>query len=66
MSIKVHYKTAIAKIFFVLFFINFKNILTISFNNNNKILECMAQFGHTQGFYYSIIKTLSYLLTINH
>ena len=35
-------------------------------NDNNKSLECMAQFSHTSGFYYIIIKTPSYISKINH
>ena len=44
MSIKVHYKIAIAKIFFVCSFINFQKIRWCFNNNNNKSLECMAPF----------------------
>ena len=61
----MHFKIAIAKIFFVWSFINFYKIRWC-FNNNNKSLECMAQFDHTYGFYYIIIKTPSYPITINH
>ena len=43
MSIKEHYKIAIAKIFFFRSFIKIRWI----FNNNNKSLECMGPFGDT-------------------
>ena len=54
----MHYKIAIAKIFFVCSFINFYKIRWC-FNNDNKSLECMATFWQYIRLYYSLSVSLS-------